>query len=426
MSGGRTNAVTAREFARAIDRLGPFERKPEIAVAVSGGADSLALALLLDRWARARDGRVLALTVDHGLREESAAEARQVGRWLTARGISHRTLRWRGRKPRRGIQAAARVARYGLLQAWCRRQGVLHLALAHHRDDQIETFLMRLGHGSGLDGLAGMPPVAERDGVRLLRPLLDLPKARLVASLRAAGQGWIEDPSNENPTFERVRLRRQRGGIEAAGVVADRLPAVAASLARARAINGVRIDALLVEAAMSPDRLVRLPGAWLAGVPRPIGLRALAQLLQAVNGGDYAPRVERLERCYDWLVGGSGRARTLGGCLIFRHRDRLYVMPEQAPGGGDRPRSVSGRSAPGWRPLGAAGWRKLLERNPRLAGNPPPPEFRERALAFWRGGEPVVVPALGLGTKLSTGPGTAFGPPNRRFHPLIPARFAVA
>ena len=194
MPRSRAKPLADREFAARIERLGPFERHPEIAVAVSGGPDSLALAILLDRWARRRGGRAIALTVDHGLREESAAEARRVGRWMRGRGIAHHILVWRGRKPKHGVQAAARDARYALLESWCRRHAILHLALAHHRDDQIETFLMRLGRGSGLDGLAAMPAIAERGGVRLLRPLLDIDKARLVASLAAMGQGWIEDP----------------------------------------------------------------------------------------------------------------------------------------------------------------------------------------------------------------------------------------
>jgi len=403
------------EFARRLDRLGPFERRPQIAVAVSGGPDSLALVLLADRWARARGGRAIALIVDHRLRSESAAEARQVTGWLRAHRIAGRTLVWRGRKPERGLQAAAREARYALLAAHCRRQGLLHLLLAHHADDQLETFLMRLGHGSGLDGLAAMPAIAETDGVRLLRPLLEVGKARLLATLRALGQGWVEDPSNANPRFERVRLRRARPAIERAGLGAKPALAAVRALGRARARNAARIDDLLAMAAMTPDRFVRLPGDWLAQAPRPLGLRALARLLLAVGGTTYGPRGERLERCYDWLRGGTGRARTLGGCLLLRQRNRLYLLPEAAG-------SASEGRAKGWRPLGAAGWRSLVAAHPALAREAPPAEFRERAMAFWRGGQPVTVPALGL-------PAAAGSDPKRVIRPgapLIPARFAVA
>jgi tRNA(Ile)-lysidine synthase len=171
--------LTHEEFARAVERLGPLEKRPHLAVAVSGGADSLSLALFAAAWARKRGGCASALTVDHGLRPEAAAEARRVGRWLRARGIEHRIIAWRGTKPAANIQAAARAARYGLLSAWCARHGVLHLLLAHHADDQAETYLMRLARGSGVDGLAAMAPVHELPSVRVLRPLLDVPRARL-------------------------------------------------------------------------------------------------------------------------------------------------------------------------------------------------------------------------------------------------------
>src|SRR5689334_12818293 len=171
-------------------RFAPFEVNPELAVAVSGGADSLALALLADRWARACGGRVTALTVDHGLRPEAAREARQVGRWLKASGIRHVILRWSPPAMKKtatarlaNLQAAARDARYELLCGWCRQHAVLHLLLAHHRDDQAETLLLRLARGSGLDGLAAMAPLVERSAVRLLRPLLAVPKTAITGYL---------------------------------------------------------------------------------------------------------------------------------------------------------------------------------------------------------------------------------------------------
>ncbi len=137
--------------------LGPFEATPALAVAVSGGPDSLALAMLAKAWSDARGGSLVALTVDHGLRPESTGEARQVGRWLKKRGIPQRILRWDGPKPGSALQAEARSARYALLTGWCRARGILHLLLGHQREDQAETVLMRLERGSGPDGLAAMP-----------------------------------------------------------------------------------------------------------------------------------------------------------------------------------------------------------------------------------------------------------------------------
>ncbi|CCC97941.1 protein of unknown function [Azospirillum baldaniorum] len=204
--------ISASEFAARMDRLGGFETRPRVAVGVSGGADSLGLVLLAQRWAAERGGDVLALIVDHGLRAESAAEAARVGGWLQARGVAHAILRWDGEKPASGIQEAARAARHHLLAERCRKEGVLHLALAHHRDDQAETVLLRFSRGSGIDGLAGMAPVRAAGAVRVIRPLLDLPHKRLVATCRAFGQEWIEDPVQPQPTLRpRPSARGGRG-----------------------------------------------------------------------------------------------------------------------------------------------------------------------------------------------------------------------
>ena len=207
-----------REFGALVARLGPFGPSPRIAAAVSGGADSMALLLLAARWAPGAGARLVALTVDHGLRAESAAEAARVAAWCAARGIAHRVLEWRGAKPAAGLQEAARTARYGLLAGWCRRGGIVHLLTGHNAGDQAETFLMRLRRGSGVAGLAGMPAVAVRDGVRVLRPLLGVRRERLEAALEAAGEAWIEDPSNRDPAFERVRVRADAARLEAAGI----------------------------------------------------------------------------------------------------------------------------------------------------------------------------------------------------------------
>src|SRR5262249_37631351 len=150
-------------------------------------------------------------TVDHGLRPESVAEAAQAAAWCAARGIAHATLRWNGPHPHSGIQAAARAARYRLLEKWCAAEGGLHLLLGHQQEDQAERVLRRGARGRPAGGLAGMASIGERAAVGLLRPLLGMPRERLRATLRAAGQDWIEDPSNLNPAFTRVRLRAQLG-----------------------------------------------------------------------------------------------------------------------------------------------------------------------------------------------------------------------
>src|SRR5688500_149409 len=186
-----------QRFHSSLEALG-LSGGEDIAVAVSGGGDSMALVLLLEDWTRERGGRLLALTVDHGLRPESAEEARRVHDILQSRGIEHRVLTWEGEKPQSHIQERAREARYALLCAECVREKIPFLAAAHNAEDQIETFWMRLAHGSGLDGLAGMAARREMRGMDLLRPLLGFSREELRRYCAQAGIEWIEDPSNQN------------------------------------------------------------------------------------------------------------------------------------------------------------------------------------------------------------------------------------
>jgi tRNA(Ile)-lysidine synthase len=341
-------------FARAMRALGPFEEAPGLAVAVSGGSDSLALTLLAARWAASRGGRITAITVDHGLRPEAAGEARQVKRWLSARGIRHVTLRWRGPKPERGLPAAARDARYALLARYCRRHGLLHLLLAHQAEDLAETFLIRLGHGSGLIGLAAMASVTEFEGVRLLRPLLSVTRATLRATLQAQGQGWIEDPTNQDLNFERARLRAQMPQLQSQGIRVASAAATARALGRARARIEDRVAALLVHMALQRDGRARLPRPLLLEAPRPLALQTLAGLLQTIGGQDYPPRGDALDRLLDWMESGTGRARTLAGCRIAVHGEGFTIAPEtgrpdrpSAPGAGP---GIKNPRSQGWRP----------------------------------------------------------------------------
>lgn len=324
-----TTPLNAAEFAALMAPLEPFEARPDLAVAVSGGADSLCLALLAAEWARARGGRAVALTVDHRLRPDSASEAAQVAAWLAARGMDHHVLVWDGAKPGADIQAAARAARYALLEQWCAARGVLHLLLAHHRDDQAETLLLRLGRGSGVDGLAAMAPIAERFSLRLLRPLLTVPRARLAATLTAAGQDWIEDPSNRNPVFARARLRARLPELAAEGLAPERLAATARRMARAAdALDGAvaEVAARKVEffdagyALAAPDTF--------ADLPEEIGLRLLVRLVRAVGGGEHPPREERTEALYGRLCKGLDAAATLAGCRVVSWRGRLLFCRE--------------------------------------------------------------------------------------------------
>jgi tRNA(Ile)-lysidine synthase len=328
---GDAAPLSPAEFATCLAFFVPFEPSPHLAIAVSGGADSMALVLLAARWARACGGRVTALTVDHRLRPAAATEAAQVARWLGARGIAHATLVNEAPTPRRDVQAQARSARYRLLEGWCADAGILHLLMAHHREDQAETVLLRLARGSGLDGLAAMAAVVERRDCRVLRPFLTVPRARLVATLVQADQEWIEDPSNRNPAFARVRLRTAADVLAAAGLTAERLAHTAAHLGRARAALETAVAALLAQAVqLDATGFAWLQPALLKAVPEEIGLRALAALLATIAGAEYPPRLRSLERLYRELPEGLAGGRTLGGCRLLRRRSGVLVCREPA------------------------------------------------------------------------------------------------
>lgn len=301
-----------------------------LAVAVSGGPDSLALALLAKHWTDRRRGSLTALTVDHGLRPESAAEARLVGRWLKARGISHRILRWQAPKPKARLQAEARKARYELLTAWCRARGVLHLLLGHQRDDQAETLLMRLERGSGPDGLAAMPALAERDGVRLLRPLLDVPRARLIASLDAEGQAYVDDPSNRNPAFGRVRVRAALAALEEQGFGAELIASMARRMGSVRQAAEAERARLLARAVrLEADGYALLAPEALEPASDCLLAAAFGAVIATVGGATYGPEPGALDRLVQaWRTGSLRRGSTLGGCRIVPYRNQLLVCRE--------------------------------------------------------------------------------------------------
>jgi len=305
-----------------LSGFGPFESRPELAVAVSGGADSMALLLLADDWARQRGGRAIGLTVDHRLRPEAAEESRQVGAWAAARGIAHHGLVWDEGAPGPDLQAAARQARYRLLGDWCRANHVLHLLTAHHQDDQAETLLLRLERGSGIDGLAAMAPISRREGHQILRPLLKVPGAALRRYLVDARQGWIEDPSNQSDRFARIRWRKT---IAAQKLAIDRLAMTAEQIGRARQALEQDHAALSAEAVtLDPAGFAWLDPAKLAGQPEELVLRLLAAVTRTIGGRDFPPRLERLQR----LRAGLGTRRSFAGCVLAPYRGKILVQRE--------------------------------------------------------------------------------------------------
>jgi tRNA(Ile)-lysidine synthase len=301
--------------------LGPFEPAPRLGLAVSGGADSLAMALLAKAWATQRAGSVLAIVVDHGLRPASAREAVLTRERLTMRGIPVHTIRL-DILPGAALAARARAARYAALIDACAERGILHLLLGHHAADQAETLLIRVLSASGQPGLAGIAALRETDQVRLLRPLLTIPPARLRATLGADGLDWIEDPSNSDLHALRARLRRLRADRDGMGPATAALAAAATAAGVARRVGDEDVAAFLgASATLWPEGFAVLrPGP----VPPPV----LGALIQAISGGPFPPRTASLV-----ALASDPRPMTLAGVRVLpagRLGPGLLLVREEA------------------------------------------------------------------------------------------------
>lgn len=346
MSDDDNSPISALEARRLFAR---FKAEPALVLAVSGGPDSVALMWLAARWRRglARGPQLTVVTVDHGLRPEAAREAREVRQLAAELGLPHRTLRWRGAKPKTGLPAAAREARYRLLAGAARTAGAGHVLTAHTRDDQAETLLMRLLRGSGLAGLSAMAPLSERDGLILARPLLDVPKSQLIATLRRAGIGFAEDPTNRDTAFTRPRLRALLPLLAAEGGDSRNLARLAARLARANAAVEVLADGAerflrLRDRGDAPQAGVRsFEAAAFATLPEEVRLRLLLRAVNALGheGPAELGKVEALLSALDHAIAASLRRRatgrsvlkqTLAGALISLAGGRIHIAPAPA------------------------------------------------------------------------------------------------
>lgn len=304
-----------------------------VALAVSGGSDSTALMRLAADWARTNHpGLVLSvLTVDHGLRPEAAGEAARVGQWAVELGLPHHVLRWTDEpKPASGIQARARAARYGLMAAWCRRNEAGALLTAHSLDDQAETVLMRLSRTMSPESLAGIHPLGNWEGLPLHRPLLRVKRQALRDWLAGLGQDWIDDPSNEDERFERVRARRALAGLPPG--ISGRLAALAEKCAHAASLIERLSQRWLVYSLQEHDAgICHVAAGDFRNLPAALRERILASVIARYGGGQGAPEAEELRRIADWACGEAGPVRcTLGGALLGRRKTGFWVTREAA------------------------------------------------------------------------------------------------
>ena len=362
------NDATAISQSEAKALFADLKSAKTLVLAVSGGPDSTALMVLAARWRKSlRSGPdLIAITVDHGLRAEARREARDVARLAKALGVAHRTLRWQGAKPKTGIPQAAREARYRLLANVARKAGASHVLTAHTLDDQAETVLIRMSRGSGITGLTGMamstrlhapglPVLDDTPSLLLVRPFLDIPKVRLIATLAKAKIAYADDPTNRDAAFTRARLRGLMPELAAEGLDARRLSVLARRLRRADDAIEAATDRAMQEVVVPQTRKMACfdAGRYFA-LPPELALRVLARAIMAL-GCDFRIELAKLEALQAALshaadantAGKSGPRwrRTLAGALVTLEKDRITVetAPARRTGPGSRSGSGLGR-----------------------------------------------------------------------------------
>lgn len=305
-----------------------------VAVAVSGGSDSMALLVLAADWAKVASVELVALTVDHGLRTASAGEAQQVSKWSQTLLIPHYTLKWEGEKPASGIQAAARTARYDLMAAWCREQGFDVILTAHTMEDQAETVAMRAKRTASPRSLSGIWPEMNWQGVRVVRPLLSARREDLRQLLRQRGQPWIDDPSNEDERFERVRHRKAMLGSEVAGLAGMAGRAQATTLDRDQAAA----KAFSAVARTDQNGCVWLDRAAFRELETIVACDVLSRSIYIAGSGQRSAPAQ-LDDLAGWIAGPSAGRRTLAGAVVALRWDHVLVTRE------------AGRIAAIWQPV---------------------------------------------------------------------------
>lgn len=305
-----------------------------LAVAVSGGADSMCLLHLLKTWCDASSHPLVALTVNHNLRKEAEKEAERVASWCKALDVPHETLTWQGTKPTSNIQEQAREIRYGMLGEYCKEHGIHHLCVAHHQQDQAETVLIRALRGSGVKGLAAMQGESKRGELILLRPLLSFLPQVIRNTLQVKQQEWIEDPSNQDRRYLRVAVRQFLEGLSGHEERVHHLCRVASQASHAESYIQ---QALAQEKErcwhIHPEGYITLDIEVFRALHAYARHMLLIEALMVVSGNHDAPRIEDIEHLDSQLQQAELKGVTLHGCFLRGGRRKsdmnvLYVMRE--------------------------------------------------------------------------------------------------
>ncbi len=307
-----------------------IDDKP-IALAVSGGPDSTAMMQIAALSKKLKNNKVTVIVVDHGLREESKNEANIVGQNAKLLGFKFKILKWDGVKPKTRIQEIARKTRYKLMTSWCKKKGIEKLFLAHHLDDQVETFLMRLGKGSGVDGLAVMNYVTEISSLKLVRPFLEIPKTRFIKILSITNLEWISDPSNFSSNYKRSRIRKILPILSKEGINSKQIGLVIKRMRSAKDALNTQTNILLKKYLSNVDNVAYFLNKELLkdAKEKEILLRVLEKIFMNISGSIYPPRRNKLENILSWILKNNNiKAKTLTGVVVRKRKSELIFYRE--------------------------------------------------------------------------------------------------
>lgn len=318
-------SITPYTAAELAAYLKPFNIKT-LAIAVSGGADSLALTLLSNEWAQKENKKIVALTFDHKLRPESTSEAKTLGKWLAKYKIPHHIIPWQDQPKIKNLQNDARQARYHHLTTYCTQHKIPHLLVAHTLEDQAETILMNLMRGSGIDGLCGIRQQTTINNIKILRPLLDIPKAKLTTYLESLNQPWIEDPSNQNEDFLRINTRNFLNNSKDKDLLIKRLADTATNLKRSQSfINTHLKQALNSIVTDNSNQSYTINHQEFLNLHEEIALRLLATLLNKTSKNYYKPRLKKLQTLHHHLKSPNPKPTTLHNCTITTQDNKITI-----------------------------------------------------------------------------------------------------
>ncbi len=303
-----------------IDFIGNFVGH-RVAVAVSGGVDSVTLL----HWLVAANIDVIALHVNHHLRPAADTEAAYVRDLCARLGVPCHVFDWAGDKPTTGLEAAARAARYTMMTDFCHENDIDCIMIAHQADDQIETFLMNLARGSGLTGLAAMRRQSIMNGIRIVRPLLDVYRCELVEYCDANGIKYFHDEMNDDAHYTRVKIRQNRHLLsQRLGISDDRILLAIQNLGRARDAIVATVSEM-IDSVMFDD-FALFSDSFLFDQAADIRLKFIGTLVQKIGGDDYQPRLKSLRNALDKL--SSDGIFTLGHCTLRRHGGKILIVRE--------------------------------------------------------------------------------------------------